>query len=99
LKKNNSFDVQEDNLNPFFINSSLLISNIKNNILGFIIYYKINCNNPSINDITNEIKLYVFKILNYLSSLNKSILISKKIKIIKNNKIKTPIFYGLIKEI
>jgi hypothetical protein len=79
----------------------LLISKIKKDLKGFLIYYNINTEEINHYELKKSLDLFILNLLSEISNIENSPLIISKLNTItkennsNNNFIKTPIFYSL----
>jgi hypothetical protein len=101
LIKNNvmDYDKYNDIVEPYYINSDKFLNKCTLECLGFFVYYDMNYINISNEELMKELDSFFFKSINFLINSENSFIYSKKIEIMKNNNIKTPIFFGLNEKI
>ena len=97
LIKNNimDYDKNSDVLEPYYINSDKFLNKCTLESLGFFVYYDMNYISINNDELTKELDSYFFKAINFLINSENSFISTKKIEVIKNNNVKTPIFFGL----
>ena len=101
LIKNNIMDYDKNSeiIEPYYINSDKFLNKCSSDCFGFFVFYDMYYICMNNDELIKELHSYFFKAINFLINCDNSIIYTKKIEIIKNNNLKTPIFFGLSEKI